>query len=64
MRRSTRALALCSMLAPAAAQDYPARPIRVIASQGAGGFREVGYTKERVEAREVSRQRGLYPDVK
>jgi hypothetical protein len=48
---------MLALAAPAAAQDYPARPIRVIASQGAGGFREVGYTKERVEAREVSRQR-------
>jgi tripartite-type tricarboxylate transporter receptor subunit TctC len=38
MHRS--AFALISLIAaaiPAAAQDYPTRPIRVIASQGAGG---------------------------
>jgi tripartite-type tricarboxylate transporter receptor subunit TctC len=44
MRRSSWVLALCSMLAaagPATAQDYPTRPIRVIASQGAGGLSDV-----------------------
>lgn len=43
-RNSSRALALCALLAsalPAAAQDYPARPIRVIASQGPGGLSDV-----------------------
>ena len=42
MHRS--ALALISLLAaasPVAAQDYPTRPIRVIASQGAGGLSDV-----------------------
>ena len=42
MRRS--ALALLVLLAPAipaAAQDYPNRPVRVIASQGAGGLSDV-----------------------
>lgn len=42
MRRS--ALALLVLLAPAIAaeaQDYPTRPIRVIASQGAGGLSDV-----------------------
>ena len=43
MTRWTRALALVTLLAPAlpaaaAAQDYPSRPIRAIASQGAGGL--------------------------
>jgi tripartite-type tricarboxylate transporter receptor subunit TctC len=41
MRPWSRALALVALLAlavPAAAQDYPTRPIRVIASQGAGGL--------------------------
>jgi tripartite-type tricarboxylate transporter receptor subunit TctC len=35
---------MCALLAvavPAAAQDYPTRPIRVIASQGAGGLSDV-----------------------
>ncbi len=46
MHRWARALALVVMLAPApalpaAAQDYPTRPIRVIASQGAGGLSDV-----------------------
>ena len=42
MHRS--AFALISLIAaaiPAAAQDYPTRPIRVIASQGAGGLSDV-----------------------
>ena len=41
MRLELRALAAIALLAPAvpaAAQDYPNRPIRVIASQGAGGL--------------------------
>jgi tripartite-type tricarboxylate transporter receptor subunit TctC len=41
MRFELRALAAIALLAPAvpaAAQDYPNRPIRVIASQGAGGL--------------------------
>ena len=41
MRRWSCAAALVALLAPAfpaAAQDYPNRPIRVIASQGAGGL--------------------------
>ena len=42
MTRWTRALAIVALLAPAlpasaAAQDYPSRPIRAIASQGPGG---------------------------
>ena len=40
----TRVLALFALLAsalPAVAQDYPNRPIRVIASQGAGGLSDV-----------------------
>ena len=44
MHRWTGALALAALLAPAwpaAAQDYPNRPIRVIASQGAGGLSDV-----------------------
>ena len=44
MDRWTRVLALFVLLAtalPAAAQDYPNRPIRVIASQGAGGLSDV-----------------------
>ncbi len=44
MRRWCRALALFALLVPAfpaAAQDYPNRPIRVIASQGAGGLSDV-----------------------
>ena len=44
MRRWPCALALLALLAPAlpaAAQDYPTRPIRVIASQGAGGLSDV-----------------------
>jgi len=35
------ALALLASALPAAAQDYPTRPIRVIASQGAGGLSDV-----------------------
>src|ERR1700728_4009790 len=46
MCRWIRALALHPLLAPtlpagAAAQDYPTRPIRAIASQGAGGFSDL-----------------------
>ena len=44
MLRWAGALALFALLAPAlpaAAQDYPTRPIRVIASQGAGGLSDV-----------------------
>jgi len=44
MRESTSALAVVALIAaatPAAAQDYPNRPIRVIASQGAGGLSDV-----------------------
>ena len=44
MHRWIRALALAALFAPAlpaAAQDYPSRPIRVIASQGAGGLSDV-----------------------
>jgi tripartite-type tricarboxylate transporter receptor subunit TctC len=44
MHRWAGALALVALLAPAlpaAAQDYPAKPIRVIASQGAGGLSDV-----------------------
>ena len=40
MRRSARALALCSMLAlaaPAAAQDYPNRTVKIIVPFPAGG---------------------------
>jgi tripartite-type tricarboxylate transporter receptor subunit TctC len=44
MRRALRVLALLSLVSPAlpaAAQDYPTKPIRVIASQGAGGLSDV-----------------------
>ncbi len=44
MHRWAGALALVALLAPAwpaAAQDYPTKPIRVIASQGAGGLSDV-----------------------
>ena len=44
MRRWTPALALVLFLAPvvsAAAQDYPSRPIRAIASQGPGGLSDL-----------------------
>ena len=44
MTRWTRALAVIAMLAPAlpaAAQNYPSRPIRAIASQGAGGLSDL-----------------------
>jgi len=44
MRRWTPALALVVLLAPAlsaAAQDYPSRPIRAIASQGPGGLSDL-----------------------
>jgi tripartite-type tricarboxylate transporter receptor subunit TctC len=44
MHPCTRVLALFVLLAsalPVAAQDYPNRPIRVIASQGAGGLSDV-----------------------
>jgi tripartite-type tricarboxylate transporter receptor subunit TctC len=44
MPRWSRVLALAVLLGsaiPAAAQDYPSRPIRVIASQGAGGLSDV-----------------------
>jgi tripartite-type tricarboxylate transporter receptor subunit TctC len=44
MRRWTPALALVVFLAPAlsaAAQDYPSRPIRAIASQGPGGLSDL-----------------------
>jgi tripartite-type tricarboxylate transporter receptor subunit TctC len=44
MRRWSRALALCTLVAatlPAAAQEYPSRPIRFIASQGPGGLSDV-----------------------
>ncbi len=44
MRRLIRALALVALLAPAipaAAQNYPSRPIRIIASQGPGGLSDI-----------------------
>src|SRR4051795_3495233 len=45
MRRSSRVvvavLSLFALALPAAAQDYPSRPIRVIASQGPGGLSDV-----------------------
>jgi tripartite-type tricarboxylate transporter receptor subunit TctC len=44
MVRWTRAVALVALLAPAlpaAAQDYPSRPIRAIASQGPGGLSDL-----------------------
>src|SRR4051812_16788542 len=44
MRRWPSALALAALLVStvtAAAQDYPTRPIRVIASQGAGGLSDI-----------------------
>jgi len=46
MNRWTRALAVIALLAPvlpaaAAAQNYPSRPIRAIASQGAGGLSDL-----------------------
>ncbi len=42
MHRSAFALiSLIAAASPAAAQDYPTRPIRVIASQGAGGLSDV-----------------------
>jgi tripartite-type tricarboxylate transporter receptor subunit TctC len=44
MRRWSRTLALCALVAsvlPAAAQDYPSRPIRFIASQGPGGLSDI-----------------------
>jgi tripartite-type tricarboxylate transporter receptor subunit TctC len=44
MRRRPSTLALVVLLAailPAAAQDYPSRPIRVIASQGPGGLSDI-----------------------
>ena len=44
MTRWTRALAVIAMLAPAlpaAAKNYPSRPIRAIASQGAGGLSDL-----------------------
>lgn len=46
MIRWTRALALAALLAPAlpaavAAQDFPSRPIRAIASQGPGGLSDL-----------------------
>jgi tripartite-type tricarboxylate transporter receptor subunit TctC len=42
MRRMTVVLcALVALAAPAAADDYPSRPIRVIASQGAGGLSDI-----------------------
>jgi len=44
MSRWLRAFALLAFVAPSAAalsQDYPTRPIRVIASQGAGGLSDV-----------------------
>jgi len=44
MRRGSCILVLLALMAgavPAAAQDYPTRPIRVIASQGAGGLSDV-----------------------
>ena len=37
----SRCFALLAAAMPAAAQDYPNRPIRVIASQGAGGLSDV-----------------------
>ena len=39
--RSFALLALLAIAAPAAAEDYPARPIRAIASQGAGGLSDI-----------------------
>jgi tripartite-type tricarboxylate transporter receptor subunit TctC len=44
MRPMSCALAVCALVAltvPAAAQDYPSRPIRAIASQGPGGLSDV-----------------------
>lgn len=42
MRRMAVALCAVFMLAaPAAADDYPSRPIRIIASQGAGGLSDI-----------------------
>jgi tripartite-type tricarboxylate transporter receptor subunit TctC len=44
MRGLCRALALCALLVPslpAAAQNYPSRPIRAIASQGPGGLSDI-----------------------
>jgi tripartite-type tricarboxylate transporter receptor subunit TctC len=42
MRRMAVALcAVFALAAPAAADDYPTRPIRVIASQGAGGLSDI-----------------------
>ena len=44
MDRWSRVLVLCALLAPAlpaAAQDYPNRPIRAIANQGPGGLSDV-----------------------
>jgi tripartite-type tricarboxylate transporter receptor subunit TctC len=44
MHRWSRPLALCALLVavlPAAAEDYPSRPIRFIASQGPGGLSDV-----------------------
>jgi tripartite-type tricarboxylate transporter receptor subunit TctC len=42
MKKSAFALlSLIAVAMPAAAQDYPTRPIRVIASQGAGGLSDV-----------------------
>jgi tripartite-type tricarboxylate transporter receptor subunit TctC len=44
MRGLSRALALIALFAaaaPAAAQDYPTRPIRAIVSQGAGGLSDI-----------------------
>ena len=44
MNRWTRALAIIALLAPAlpaAAQNYPSRPIRAIASQGPGGLSDL-----------------------
>src|SRR3954464_5245467 len=58
MRRWPSALALAALLVStvtAAAQDYPTRPIRVIASQGAGGLSD---TWMRAVADELSKELG------
>jgi tripartite-type tricarboxylate transporter receptor subunit TctC len=39
--RSLALVVLLAIAAPAAAADYPARPIRAIASQGPGGLSDI-----------------------
>jgi tripartite-type tricarboxylate transporter receptor subunit TctC len=41
MRRALLGLALATVVWPAQAQDYPTRPIRVIATSSAGGTSDV-----------------------